>query len=244
MQNSEETSLASVAKIHHEIYQVLHQVLIYRGVAEDTIGRKLSEEELNEALLKREYVFLSGARMGDSVGRPDVWWCIALIAQSANSGKIAMFREIVKAAYRERSKDGKLIALPGRLDIIQPYEVQSRAAQGNTRSKLREGRGIELEYMKLIPPGATPIRVRLLQADHFRFDITKHSLVPRHSIVPAKEAAVLLEKCGLIAANLPVILMRDPIVLYLDPEQGMLLRIEQSSAATGVTISYRVCLRR
>ncbi|MCD6371661.1 MAG: DNA-directed RNA polymerase subunit H [Candidatus Aenigmarchaeota archaeon] len=74
-------------------------------------------------------------------------------------------------------------------------------------------------------------------------DISKHELVPKHSIVSEKEKREILKKYGVSLRQLPRILSSDPMVIKLGAKPGDIIRIERKSPTAGKTIYYRVVVK-
>ncbi len=73
-----------------------------------------------------------------------------------------------------------------------------------------------------------------------KIDITKHSLVPKHSIVSEKEKKALLEKYNITAKELPRITKTDSAILSLKPKIGDVVKVVRKSATAGESVFYRV----
>lgn len=74
-----------------------------------------------------------------------------------------------------------------------------------------------------------------------QYNITKHSFVPKHTIVSDTEKADVLSKYKVKLKELPVILSTDPVARYLGLKQGQLVRIERPSPSSGTYVTYRCC---
>ena len=74
-------------------------------------------------------------------------------------------------------------------------------------------------------------------------DISKHELVPKHSIVSEKGKREILKKYGVSLRQLPRILSSDPMVIKLGAKPGDIIRIERKSPTAGKTIYYRVVVK-
>jgi DNA-directed RNA polymerase subunit H (RpoH/RPB5) len=71
------------------------------------------------------------------------------------------------------------------------------------------------------------------------FDVTKHVLVPKHSIVSEAEHKKLLQKYKLAGHELPRILKTDPSVAHLKPKEGDVIKIIRNSQTSGKAVFYR-----
>ncbi len=72
------------------------------------------------------------------------------------------------------------------------------------------------------------------------FDITKHSLVPKHSKLSATDKKKLLEKYKVSIIDLPKIYSTDPAIQKLNLVPGDIVKIERVSLTSGNTTFYRV----
>ncbi|HDD70911.1 MAG TPA: DNA-directed RNA polymerase subunit H [Candidatus Woesearchaeota archaeon] len=72
-----------------------------------------------------------------------------------------------------------------------------------------------------------------------KFDVRKHVLVPKHSLISEKEKKSLFEKQGFALENLPCILKSDPAIAELDVKEGDVIKIVRQSPTAGTTTFYR-----
>ena len=72
-----------------------------------------------------------------------------------------------------------------------------------------------------------------------KFDITKHTLVPKHSVLSAKEKNDLLEKYHISNNELPKILKNDPAIRGLNVKDGDVIKIIRSSPTAGKVVFFR-----
>ncbi len=72
-----------------------------------------------------------------------------------------------------------------------------------------------------------------------KFDVTKHALVPKHSVISEKEKKELFEKHGLVLENLPRILKTDPAITDLGAKEDEVIKIVRYSPTSGTTTFYR-----
>jgi len=74
---------------------------------------------------------------------------------------------------------------------------------------------------------------------NMKFDITNHSLVPKHSILSEKEKADLLEKYQISMNELPKILKTDPAIRHLPVKEGNIIKIVRESPTAGKVVFFR-----
>ncbi|MCW1300948.1 MAG: DNA-directed RNA polymerase subunit H [Candidatus Nanoarchaeia archaeon] len=80
------------------------------------------------------------------------------------------------------------------------------------------------------------------ERDKEEFDIFTHRLVPRHRIISEEEKRELLTKYNAKLADLPRILITDPVVRKLGAKPGDVIEITRSSPTAGETKYYRVVI--
>lgn len=74
-------------------------------------------------------------------------------------------------------------------------------------------------------------------------DISKHKLVPKHSILGDAEKQELLKQYNITLNHLPRILLTDPMVKFLDAKVGDVVKISRESPTAGRAVYYRVVVR-
>ncbi len=76
------------------------------------------------------------------------------------------------------------------------------------------------------------------------FNISKHSLVPRHEVVKdSTEISKLVEHYNLKSKlQFPIILKTDPMAKYLNVQSGELVRVTRISPSSGESVLYRCCV--
>jgi DNA-directed RNA polymerase subunit H len=84
------------------------------------------------------------------------------------------------------------------------------------------------------------VPVAKVKEEEKEYDILKHTLVPKHEIMPAEEIKELLTKYNVTTAQLPRILASDAAVKALGAKEGNVLRITRNSPTAGTTTYYRI----
>ena len=72
-----------------------------------------------------------------------------------------------------------------------------------------------------------------------KYDVAKHVLVPKHSIVSEKERKELTQKYNLSGRELPRIMTTDPAIQQLKAKEGDVIKIVRKSMTAGETVFYR-----
>ena len=74
-------------------------------------------------------------------------------------------------------------------------------------------------------------------------DISKHKLVPKHTILGDADKQELLQRYNITLNHLPRILLTDPMVKVLDAKVGDVVKIVRESPTAGRAEYYRVVVR-
>ena len=72
-----------------------------------------------------------------------------------------------------------------------------------------------------------------------KIDVTKHALVPMHTIVSEAEKKKIIERYNLTGQQLPRILKEDPAIAHLKPKTGDIVKITRKSVTAGQSLFYR-----
>lgn len=96
--------------------------------------------------------------------------------------------------------------------------------------------------MKII--NALGINLQIFDIKELQFNITKHVLVPKHTVVKdEKEVEDILVRYSLKSKfQLPIILRADPMARYLNLKNGDIVKITRVSPSSGDYVVYRCCL--
>lgn len=83
--------------------------------------------------------------------------------------------------------------------------------------------------------------VQIFNIDSLLFDITKHNLVPEHTILTEDEKQDLLEHYNISDDKLPSISRFDPVAKYIGIRPTQVCKIVRNSYTSGVSNYYRIC---
>lgn len=72
-----------------------------------------------------------------------------------------------------------------------------------------------------------------------KFDVTKHTLVPKHTVISEKEKKELTEKYQISIQNFPRISAKDPAIQDLKIKEGDIIKIVRNSLTAGEAVFYR-----
>lgn len=84
--------------------------------------------------------------------------------------------------------------------------------------------------------------VQIISIPQLLINIIDHRDVPKHEVMDEKEKQELLEKYGIKATNIPIILRDDAMARYLGLTPGEVVRILRPSPTSGTYVSYRICV--
>ena len=74
-------------------------------------------------------------------------------------------------------------------------------------------------------------------------DITKHELVPKHTLLNDREKEELLKRYGIVLRQLTRMLVTDPMAKLLNCKVGDVVKIKRQSETAGETEYYRVVVK-
>jgi len=74
------------------------------------------------------------------------------------------------------------------------------------------------------------------------FDVRKHGLVPKHTILSDEDTQKILISYSITKRQLPQISIKDPALEHLDCKEGDVLKIERKSETAGTSIFYRLVI--
>ena len=72
-----------------------------------------------------------------------------------------------------------------------------------------------------------------------KFNVTDHSLVPKHTKMNELEKKKLFERYNISLKELPKISKRDPAILHLNVKPGDVIKVIRQSPTAGESIFYR-----
>ena len=86
--------------------------------------------------------------------------------------------------------------------------------------------------------------VQFFDVRELQYNVTKHSLVPRHELLSEEQVEQLLTRLQLRSRSLlPRIDSSDPVARYLGLRPGNVVRISSASPSAGTYTRLRVCVR-
>ena len=72
-----------------------------------------------------------------------------------------------------------------------------------------------------------------------KFEVSKHTLVPKHSKLNEKDKKELLEKYKVSTKDLPKIRKKDPAIQHLGVKVGDVVKVTRKSPVAGEAVFYR-----
>lgn len=72
-----------------------------------------------------------------------------------------------------------------------------------------------------------------------QLDVTKHMLVPKHSVISEKEKKELIDKYKLSIIDFPRISPKDAAIHHLKAKEGDIIKVARNSKTAGEAAFYR-----
>ena len=92
----------------------------------------------------------------------------------------------------------------------------------------------------------SPARVELFELRELVFNISKHTLVPEHVLIPSFMEDVISKLMSDLniknKSQFPVILKTDPMAKYIGAKPGDIVKILRHSPTAGAHVFYRLCV--
>lgn len=85
------------------------------------------------------------------------------------------------------------------------------------------------------------IRVEIFKQSELYFNITKHDIVPKHTLLTSREKNELVRTLRIIPTQLPQIKRTDAMAKYMGLVKGDVVKIDRKSEITENSIYYRIC---
>ena len=86
------------------------------------------------------------------------------------------------------------------------------------------------------------IFIQIFSIESLMFNITEHSLVPKHEIISKSETDAIMMKYNIQSPlQLPLILQSDPVAKFIGAKKGDVVKITKPSETSGEYINYRLC---
>lgn len=84
--------------------------------------------------------------------------------------------------------------------------------------------------------------IQIYGLENFKINISKHIIVPKHTIVSKEKRNEVLQKYYTKIENLPRILREDPMAKYIGALPNDLIEIKVYNETSGFTTQYRLCV--
>jgi len=116
------------------------------------------------------------------------------------------------------------------IELMQTDKVNSGMII--TSSKLSQQAKQQIESNKEL--------IEIFNLSELVVNITKHELVPKHTLLSKKDRKNLLDRYKIRDSQLPKILISDPVAKYLGLKRGDVVKITRESETAGRYITYRI----
>lgn len=84
--------------------------------------------------------------------------------------------------------------------------------------------------------------VQIFGLENFRFNVSRHQMVPKHRILSTHETSELLKNYNCTIKNIPTIKRDDPQAKYIGLRPKQICEITVYNPTSGITKRYRLCV--
>lgn len=84
--------------------------------------------------------------------------------------------------------------------------------------------------------------IEIFSEDELICNITKHHLMPRHTVLSTTEKEILFSTNNFSENELPRIHLDDPVARYFGMRRGDVVKIQRRSETAGIYVLFRICL--
>jgi DNA-directed RNA polymerase subunit H len=85
--------------------------------------------------------------------------------------------------------------------------------------------------------------VQIYGLKNFMFNISKHILQPKHTILTNEQVKEVLTRFNLKLVNMPKITRENPMAKYIGARPNQVIQIERFNQTTGINMYYRLVIR-
>ena len=146
---------------------------------------------------------------------------------------------LVKYALTQKIKTNHLLNLVDEIVSEETMVKEGSTLILITRDSLKSEALIENHFQNLLEK--LNIFIQMFDINKLMFNVTRHELVPKHTMIDFDEEKMILEKHSITKDQLPVIKKTDPVAKYLGMKPGQLCKIIRPSETFGMYSSYRIC---
>jgi len=138
-----------------------------------------------------------------------------------------------------------LVGRKGRLSVIVFFNLSPKVNNDRIQEYITKMRNSDFNHaIVLYNDSVTPmaqkvvdelegIRIELFQMKSLRYNITKHRLVPKHTLLTRAEMKAFKEQFG---TKIPVLLHTDPIARFYDFQKSDIVKVERNNGY----VCYRI----
>lgn len=139
-------------------------------------------------------------------------------------------------------------------DVVVYLFLESKVGVNHVkdiRSELGDAKHVVIVYKNSITSFAKQtiqelvqdgVVVEIFKDTELAFNVTRHSLVPKHEKISEREKNDLLKRMRVRSNNLPHIKMNDPVSKYMGLKKGDVVRIHRNSEISETCVYYRICV--
>lgn len=144
----------------------------------------------------------------------------------------------------EQTEEG-MIGRKGRASVIVFFNLSPKVNNDRIQEYITKMRNLNFThaiviYNESVTPMAQKVvdelqglRIELFQMKFLRYNITKHRLVPKHTLLTKGEMKAFKEKFG---TKIPALLASDPVARFYDFQKTDIVKVERSNGY----ICYRI----
>lgn len=203
------------------IYEHLVRMCEYR---EARVTSRLAPNEFSVSMETHNYASITAERSASDSRSAAHLLVIQFSAQKTIDTAAHTFEVFLDKQIRARPKDN----LEYNIILVSTTAVSS-AIQRKIAAVNQEG-----------------IIIEHYNAQLFLIIAPEHVCVPRHTIVPPNEVAILCRELHMMVSNFPALVASgekpDPMAVWLGLRAGMVVRIDRPSETSGIETVYRRCI--
>lgn len=148
--------------------------------------------------------------------------------------------------YASRNGDGihAYLLMQGKTGVKQLNEIKNEIANLGIKQLIIVYKQNITSFAKhviddMIQDG---IDIQLFKDTELYFNLTKHSLVPKHTLLTKEDKIMFIAKYNVKDTNIPYIKKTDPVAKYMGLKIGDVVLINRTSEISDTSHYYRICV--